>query len=223
MGDGKHIGTGDQMANRLAGFILTSLFRWPGLEAEPCMGDMGQTVVSSFYSPANENRFNYAYSTPPCYDTPENTQKRYPMFMLLGGHGSRPAEGMATALVFNLLVMNGSAPGFVMGIPDTACCSRDMETGARYCACNEDEDDSSILGCIDPTCQGAHEDCEVLPFPKAQMEQECFRGHFYGNLKTDRWADTEAAKLMRYEDMVFDLQDHMEGNFRLLESVELPL
>ena len=222
MGDGKHIGTGDQMANRLAGYILTALFRWPGLVAEPCMGDMGKTVLSSFYSPTNENRFTFAYSTPPCYDAPGNEEKRYPMIMLLAGHGSEPSEGMATALVFNLLVMNGAAPGFVMAIPDTACCSRDMETGDRYCACTEDPGDSSIFNCMDPACQGAHETCAVLPFPRSQLVQECFRGHFYGNLKSDRWGDTEAAGIMRYEDMIFDLEDHMEDGFRLLAPVELP-
>jgi len=222
MGDGKHIGTGDQMANRLAGYVLSSLFRWPGLEASPCLGDMGQTVVSSFYSPANENRFNFAYSTPPCYDAPENADKKYPMVMMLGGHGSKPEEGMSSALVFNLMAMNGAAPGFVMGIPDTACCYRDTDTGDRHCACTEDEGDKSLWSCVDPACQGAHETCELFQFPKAQLAQECFKGHFYGNLKSDRWGDLEAAQLMRYEDMIFDLQDHMDASFRLLEPVTLP-
>jgi len=220
MGDGKHIGTGDQMANRLAAFILSALFRWPGLEAEPCLGDMGTTQVSTFYSPANGTRFNFAWSTPPCYDAAGNEDRRYPMIMLLGGHGSAPSEGMASALIFNLMVMNGAAPGFVMAIPDTACCYRDAATGDRYCACTENDADGALLDCVEPACQDAHEDCPVLQFPETALVQECFRGHFYGNLKSDRWGDVDAAQGMRYEDMIFDLQDHMEASFRLLEPVE---
>ncbi len=57
--------------------------------------------------------------------------------------------------------------------------------------------------------------------PRSQMEEECFGGHFYGNLQSDRWGDMEAATVMRYENMIFDLRDYMEANFRLLDPVEV--
>jgi len=223
-GDGKHIGTDNDMLNRVAAMIFTSLMRWPGLDSTKCQDHAGELVLSSFYSEALQGRGAYAISLPPCYSAPGWEDETYPLIMFLPGHGMSPPETIAAGVAFNILMQGGILPKFVLAVPEGQCCRVNLETGERYCACATSKEDGNYWACVDPQCKLAHDQCGVVNVVKSSVVQECNRGHFFANQTSNAFGDVEAAKKMRYEDMVVEFVEYLEKTYRLREplTVEAP-
>lgn len=221
-GDGKHVGTGNEIFNRAWTMMVTPLMRWPGINWDKCTADGGTQTYSTFYSPGLENRYGYAISLPPCYVADAAKGTTYPVYIYLLGHGMMAGDSIAVGLVFNMLMKVGKMGKFILVIPEGQCCRIHKTTGERYCACHEVQGYDGWT-CSNPKCTGSHEECEEFQIPKGELEQECNGGHFFFNQKSNKWGDLEAAKLMRYEDVVFDLVDHLNKTYRLRqpETVEV--
>ena len=214
-GDGKHVGNDVQVINRLAGFILTALFRWPDMDWTPCTGAFGKAGSSSFYSPALQNRVFYSHSLPPCYTSEEFAETDFPLLIFMPGQGTGADASTGAAIIFNMLSMAGTIPKFIMLAPEGDCCLLRPSENGRYCACRNNDDDGSLWDCLDPDCTGEHESCQVISIPKNEMTEECNGGHFFSDHASDRFGDLENAKLMKYETMLLELVDHFEGQFRV--------
>ncbi len=221
-GDGKHVGSGNEIFNRAWTMMVTPVTRWPGVDWTKCSvgTDAGSTAYSTFYSEALQNRYGYAYSIPPCYNT--DTDKTYPLYIYLLGHGMMANDSIAVGLVFNMMMKIGKMGKFMLVIPEGQCCRIHKETGKRYCACFEQEGYNG-WSCSDPDCKGTHEECQLLEIPKGELHQECNGGHFFANQKSNKWGDVEAAAVMRYEDIVFELVDHLDATYRLRQPATLPM
>ena len=217
-GDGKHVGNGNQIVNRFAAYVLMALQRWPAPETEPCDDpSFGTGVNDTFYSPSMQTRYRVSYSLPPCYDKEGWEDKRYPLLIFLSGHGMTAETTIAASMIFNVLAKDGTLPKFIMAVPAGECCKYDREAKERYCAC---EKEGANYLCVDPHCTGPHEECDILEIPKEKLEEECNGGNFFTNHVSNRWGDVEAAKNMKYGDMLIDLVAHLEGEVRLKEAAE---
>lgn len=222
-GDGKHVGDGFQVVNRLAGMILTSLFRWPDMDWAPCTGAFGKLGSSSFYSPGLQNRYYYSYSLPPCYTSEEYLETTYPVIIFMPGQGTGSEANTGAAVIFNMLSMGGAIPKFIMLAPEGQCCYLRPSENGRYCACKENPDDNSIYDCVDPDCTGDHESCEILPIPKSELTEECNGGHFFSNHKCNRFGSVDNIDQMKYEDMMLEMVEHFDGQFRVRQPAVLPI
>jgi hypothetical protein len=210
-GDGKHVGSPEQVFNRVAMFLYSALARWPDLDSTPCNGSMGQILPGSFYSDALESRFGYSISLPPCY---EESGLDYPVIYFLPGSGMWAADVAVTNLLFNAAMLTGDMPKFIEVAPEGQCCRIHRTTGDRYCACVKDKSDGNVWSCVEPQCKGPHESCGKVAIPKAEMTQECPGGCVYANQVSDQFGDVQAASRMRYEDMLLNLMDHVDTTYR---------
>jgi hypothetical protein len=210
-GDGKHVGTPEQLFNRVAMFVYSALARWPDLDSTPCAGTPGKIYPSTFYSDALGSRFGYSVSIPPCY---AESDLDYPVIFFLPGQGMWAADVTATNLLFNLAMQSGAMPKFIEVAPEGQCCRIHRQTGERYCACLKDKSDGSVWSCVEPQCKGAHEECDTVKIPKVDMVQECPGGCVYANQVADQFGNAESAAHMRYEDMLLDLMAHVEATYR---------
>ena len=219
-GDGKHVGSPEQLFNRVAMFVYAALGRWPDLDSSECNGSPGQIFPGSFYSQALGSRFGYSVSLPPCYD--EQPELDYPVIFFLPGQGMWAADMTVTNLIFNASMYSGDLPKFIEVAPEGQCCRLHVDTGARYCACTKDESDGNVWSCVDPQCKDAHESCAVVKIPKKDMVQECPGGCVFANQVSDRFGNVEAATHMKYEDMLLDLMDHVDATYRARKPQSLP-
>lgn len=209
-GDGKHVGSPEQLFNRAAMFIYAALGRWPDLDSTPCKGAPGKIFPGSFYSDALGSRFGYSISVPPCYDSSDLT---YPVIYFLPGSGMTAASITAMNLLFNMSMQSGALPKFIEVAPEGQCCHVDRDTGDRYCACLSNDADGSLMSCVEPQCTKAHAECEVIDVPKSSVYQECAGGCVFANQVSDQFGNTEAASQMRYEDMLLDLMAHVDATY----------
>ncbi len=212
MGDGKHVGTAEQLFNRVAMFVYNALARWPELDTEACPGSPGKIFPSSFYSAALGSRFGCSVALPPCYDESDAT---YPVIYFLPGQGMWAADVTVTYFILSFTMQSGVLPKFIEVAPEGQCCRIHKETGERYCACLNSDEDGSMMDCVAPQCQKAHADCEMLQIPKAELYQECDGGCVFANQVSDQFGNVEPAARMLYEDMLLDLMDHVESTYRV--------
>ncbi len=222
-GDGKHLGSDITMLNRAALMLLVPLKRWPGLDWEECKGKAGTTQNRTFFSPSMNNRYNYSISLPPCYDSTGPDHPGYPAYFYLPGHGMTAADTIAGGVAFNILMQSGQVPKFILVVPEGQCCHVDIETMTRYCICQSDPDNDAQRLCMDPTCKGPGEECDMVPVPKVALHEECNDGHFFANQVSNLFGNTELAEEMRFEDMLVDLMADVESNFKLRQPEEWPL
>ena len=211
-GDGKHVGSSEQLFNRVAMFIYATLARWPDLDTEACPGEPGKIFPSTFYSEALGARFGYSVSVPPCYGSSELT---YPVIYFLPGQGMAAADVTVTSFIFNFSMQAGTLAKFIEVAPEGQCCRIHRESGARYCACLDSATDNSLKNCVDPQCKDAHEECDVIEVPKKDLYQECPGGCVFANQVADVYGNTQPASKMRYEDMLLDLMAHVESTYRV--------
>jgi hypothetical protein len=215
LGDGKHVGLGEDVFNRAATMFIAPLHRWPDIDVDPVPpGNGGVLKEGTYHSPAVQNRYRYAISLPPGYFMPENQDQTYPIFIYLPGHGMTAMDTIAAGLVFNMFMELGLVGKFILAVPEGQCCRIHKDTGTRYCACIDRPGSDGVFSCSDPTCTGTNEECPEIEIPKNRTEQECVGGHFYANHKTNRWGDTSAAEYMRYEDALVDLVHHLDATYR---------
>ncbi|NOZ00741.1 MAG: hypothetical protein GXP54_02490 [Deltaproteobacteria bacterium] len=213
-GDGKHIGLICNMVNRLLVFFTMSAFRLPDPIIDAGDEMDGVTLNTSVWSPSVQNRIRYSVSLPPGYNAEKNKDLRYPLMIFLPGHGMDADVMVQAGTLFNLLMVQGVVPRFIMLAPDGQCCHVNTKTGMRYCGCKRGGDD-----CLDPNCKGDHDTCAIVD--TGDTVQECNGGHFFVNQKTNYWADPEAYKVMRFEDGLFDVIADVDKRFRTRKPAQL--
>ncbi|MBM4354176.1 MAG: hypothetical protein FJ109_10335 [Deltaproteobacteria bacterium] len=218
-GDGKHVGSPEQVFNRVAMFIYRALARWPDLDSTECKGTPGKIFRGSFYADALGSRFGYSISLPPCYD---ESSLVYPVIYFLPGSGMWAEDVTVTNLIFNASMYSGHLPKFIEVAPEGQCCRIHKPTGKRYCACVNDKGDGSVWSCVDPQCKGAHEACEILKIPKQETVQECPGGCVFANQVSDQFGNVESAAHMKYEDMLLDLMAHVDETYRVRKAQTAP-
>ncbi len=218
-GDGKHVGTGDDVYNRSASMFMTPLDRWPNVDKEPVISsDKGAIVNSSFYSPGTQNRWAYSIATPPGYSDPAFQDEAYPVFIFLPGHGVMADSAIAAGLVFNKFMELGMIGKFMLAVPEGQCCRIHVPTGKRYCACRRNNIDNSKYFCVDPDCTGPDSECAEIQIPRDETDQECNGGNFFANQRTNKYGDTSASEYMHFEDILLEMIAHIRETYRVPEA-----
>ena len=212
LGDGKHVGDGCEVVNRMLSFYTVSNMRLP----DPVLvadGDMsGRGELRTFYSPAMQDRRWFGINLPPGYDEPENDDVTYPLSIFLTGHGITVENSIIAGTIYTIEMALGQMPRFIMLNPDGQCCHRQRSTGQRFCACVRV---SEGYDCVDPLCTGEHEECDIQNIPGNDLTQECNHGNLYTNHVTNHWGDVDVADQMGYEDTVLELIEYVEQRYRV--------
>ena len=221
-GNGGHVGDGEEILLRLMGFFAWLEARWPNMERTTG----GSVPVSSnrelsVYTSALDSRLRFYISLPPGYYDPENAEKTYPVLYFLHGLGQEPTGSLGpAAVVLQQFMKNGHMGRFILVFPNGKCCRRDLETGLRECACTKSDLDGHTA-CVDPTCTGHHDDCEVRDIPNERLERECRQGSFFMNMQSDKWGLTDQLDHMRYEDALLDLIHWVDENYRTAQPLDV--
>jgi hypothetical protein len=220
LGDGGHVGDGNETAFRFMTFFTWLGKRWPGLP----LGVGGEVVpqlnqVLTMHTDALGARYRFLVSLPPGYfDDPE---QRYPVLYFLHGLGQEPVTGIGfAAVMLQNFMKQGRIGRYIIVLPDGRCCFRDRETGLRECAC-ENSATPGHKSCIDPTCTGEHESCAWRDVPNERLERECTQGSFFLNLQSDKWGGTDDLDRMRYGDALFALMDWVDQRYRVLPAADV--
>jgi len=215
-GDGKHVGSGDQITARLVILLNTAVRRMP----DPVIRKsktIGKSISSSYYSEVLGCRRNYGLYLPPDYDT--RTDESYPVVAFIPGHGM-DADSIAQAgPLFGAIMAKGNLPYFMMAVPEGQCCYRHKDDlSQRECACWKR---SGYWECVDPQCKAENQDdCKINKYQKDELVQECNAGHFFVNFVSDRWGNSGDEMKMRYEDSMFEFLDWMDKHFRTRKPAE---
>jgi hypothetical protein len=210
-GDGKHVGDGCQVVNRALVFYAMAAWRMPDPIVEADGDIAGHNEFTTIYSEALQNRRWFGITLPPGYTKEENADLSYPLFLFLTGHGLTVDSTSMTGILTSTLMGQGSLPRFIMVSPDGQCCHRRKSTGRRYCGCLKLKGE---WNCVDPECTGPHDSCDIEIVEGHDLQQECNSGNFYTNHATDRWARPDAHEYMNYEDVVIELINYVDANFR---------
>lgn len=209
-GDGKHVGTPSDALNRLAAFIAMAFRRMPDPDLAEAPFPDDAAHPTSFYSPAMGGRRNYTIALPPGYDLPENAARRYPVVFFLHGLGQDANDLAPAALATAALMSQGRVPKSLFVFPDGACCFLDHETNQRECACGDEKD--GVRQCVDPSCTGPEDTCEVRAIPDSRLERECQKGSLYADMQADKWGRPHAD--MGYGTSVYELVQHVDQTYR---------
>ena len=205
-GDGKHVGTIPQALNRLLMFAGWALSRVPEPDTEP-ISSFPAIQEHTFYSAAMGSRRRYLVAVPPGY---EASGTDYPTLYLLHGLGMDPGDLSAASILTIAMMSSGRAPKAIQVFVDGTCCELHAPTGRRECACRPAGKDT--VECVDPTCTGPEDECDVYELPKSELQAECLGGSLYLDLVADRWGRPRTD--MDYAASVMDLVAHVEATYR---------
>ena len=98
-GDGRHVGTANQIIYRVQTAFAFIDKRWPNGDVDDEF-DGGQILMDqSFTSPTTGRVSPFALFLPPGYDKPENATKTYPVIYVLHGYGQQPNDLVALSAV----------------------------------------------------------------------------------------------------------------------------
>jgi hypothetical protein len=101
-GDGRHVGTPNQIIYRAQTAFGWINQRWPDGDLEDTY-DGGQIIKDLSFTSPNTGRVNpYAIFLPPGYNKPENATKTYPVVYFLHGYGQEPKDLVDLSSVFAL-------------------------------------------------------------------------------------------------------------------------
>jgi hypothetical protein len=101
-GDGRHVGTPNQIIYRARTAFAWINQRWPGGDLSETLAN-GQILKDLTVTSATTGRMNpYAIFLPPGYDRPENANTRYPVVYFLHGYGQEPRDLVDLSSVFAL-------------------------------------------------------------------------------------------------------------------------
>lgn len=211
-GDGKHVGTTEQVLARILAYIIWAAQRFPepDLDSAPWDGS-ALSAIHHFYSEGLQSRRRFTIALPPGYNDPEKAERRYPVIYLLHGKGQTAADFAAAGILTSSLMEDGALPKAIMVFPDGRCCRQHKETGQRYCAC-WDADDDQMKRCIDPTCEGPEETCEEVEIDKDLIPEECSGGSLFFNLVSNRWGEPREG--LNYETSIHELVDLVDQRWR---------
>ncbi len=199
-GEGDHVGTATQAANRFFTLFNWAAAEWPNLPrpSTPYGSTVDDKTGVWFFSKALNAKREYAIKLPPGYDLPENARERYPVLYMLHGYGMRPAGFVGSTLITDAYVVdeNVKLRPMIIVFPSGACCFRNTVTGEKDC---REKDDSGA-------------ELDNLP----NWERECHSGTFYVNRKGYTSDDGTA-----YGDSFFELMDYIDQTYRTLPEAEV--
>jgi hypothetical protein len=210
-GDGQHVGTGQQLLDRLQSAIYYAEQQWPDADRtltdtleEQVTGDAGlppggaMDAGSLLYSCsgmlcnfpfAADNRVGPVYVTlPPGYTLPANIVRnvRYPVIYLLHGYGQTP-DGLAASALVSTNYMNDAAR------------SEATRLG------------KAILVYVDGRCRFSSDD---------PPQPECIQGSFY--LDSDRPDNAHpGTKVAQFDAWFDDLITYIDQNFRTMGPTDV--
>ncbi len=109
-GDGRHVGTGPQIINRVSTAFAWLNQKWPNGDRDPERGS-GQIIKSQMFTPPTTGRPTpYAIFLPPGYSAPENASRRYPVVYFLHGYGQEPDDLVILSAVFETYMLDSGLP-----------------------------------------------------------------------------------------------------------------
>jgi len=231
-GSGNHVGNGCEVNLRASVPYAASNFRMPDPVVKFNYNFSGNLFYSSYWSDVLQSRRWYSVNLPPDYDgtdcyancdaaNPDDkvlfNELEYPVAYLLPGIGMPLDATSVLTLLFNLTMGYGSAPRYVLIVPDGQCCYRDTTTGEQVCNCFRNGDN---MTCVDNACKGEHSECTVTNIPKGTFDQthvqECNSGHFFVNQATNRFGavapDTDT---MKFEDALIENILYIQDQYRI--------
>ncbi|MCC6810961.1 MAG: hypothetical protein IT381_26260 [Deltaproteobacteria bacterium] len=197
-GDGGHVGTAEQVAQRFMLLVGWASSRWPAAETKetPSGGSgVGERMLERTYtSSALGADREYGIFLPPGYDAPGNDE-RYPVLYLLHGYGMQAtgANGMLMmSLIFDPFMADAryGMRKMIIVYVDGRCCFR-HEDGTR--ACTEKDDAGASHG------------------SQAGWERECHQGSFYVDSSGYTPGDETP-----YERAFMELVTHVDESYRTL-------
>jgi len=105
-GDGRHVGTGSQLANRVTSSFAWLNAQWPNgdKEATTDAGEIDDTPT--FVPPTSGRETPYSIFLPPGYDQPENSNETYPVVYFLHGYGQSPEDLVLVSAIFENYMIN---------------------------------------------------------------------------------------------------------------------
>ncbi len=194
-GDGNHVGTIPQAADRFEALFYWFAHRWdafPDVEtgSNPESAEVRQSV-QTFQSKSLGTLRDFAIALPPGYDSPENVNARYPVIYVMHGYGMDPAGMMGVEVVFDAPMGAGQLRKMISVFPSGRCCVNNPQTGAY--ACTEYQADGT-------------------PWP-APWVSECNSGTFFVNSQGGPNGPPRA-----YGDSFIDLTEYIDQNYRTLAA-----
>ena len=125
-GDGRHVGTANQLIYRVETALAWIDQRLPDGDRDDAI-DGGVTMKDlSFTSPHTGRVSPFSLFLPPGYDKPENANKRYPVVYVLHGYGQQPSDLVAlSAIIANHMIATNPietrVQKFIMVFVDGRC------------------------------------------------------------------------------------------------------
>ena len=115
------------------------------------------------------------------------------------------------AILTSGMMASGVLPKAIQVYVDGQCCRvRKDDHNVRECACGNSSD--GLRPCIDPTCTGDHESCDVRDIDDSDYTSECIRASLYLDLIANRFG--EARSDMQYGSTILELIDHIDATYR---------
>ncbi len=105
-GDGRHVGTGPQIINRVSTAFAWLNRKWPNGDREPVQSSGQILKMQSFTPPTTGRPTPYALFLPPGYDLPANASRRYPVVYFLHGYGQEPDDLVVLSAVFETYMLD---------------------------------------------------------------------------------------------------------------------
>jgi hypothetical protein len=198
-GDGDHVGTVGQAADRTLTFISWASHVWdPVLPApKPINGSFNVIDEAPYLNTLGAKR-NFDIMTPPGYDDPANAKERYPVVVLGHGYGMDPDGMSATGIVFAAYMEAGNIRPMILVFPSGRCCWTNTMTGERDC--REENDEGKSFSQM------------------AGWTGECRTGNFYVNRQGFTGKDNTP-----YADSLFEILDYVDAHYRTLSPKTIPL
>jgi hypothetical protein len=201
-GDGDHVGTTDQAADRVYTMFNWVAARWPSLPKAPVPANptpySQRAQILSYASTVLGAQRDFGLYVPPGYDDPANQNIRYPVLYMLHGYGMDPSGYISASLIADSYMVDPQVQFMPMIIvfPSGDCCFKNTVTGARDC--RELDDNGNPIG-NDPN-----------------WVRECNRGTFFVNRTGYTASDARA-----YGDSFFELMDYVDANYRTLPAANV--
>ncbi len=99
-GDGRHVGTAQQILNRATTAFAWIDRRWPEGDRSDTLAVGRFERMLSYTSPSTGRVSPFALFLPPGYDDPANAEARYPVVYFLHGYGQEPSDLLDLSALF---------------------------------------------------------------------------------------------------------------------------
>jgi hypothetical protein len=111
LGDGRHVGTGTQIVNRIIAVFSFIASRYPQGDRESFSTSQNNFKRGlSFVSNATGRITPYSLFVPPGYDDPANANTRYPVVYFFHGYGMQPEDLVDLSTVFSNFMVSPQIP-----------------------------------------------------------------------------------------------------------------